>query len=480
MSATLRKKQKPTPVTAGMFVKHYSCPHWVWFDAFGDPKKKAKTTKIAELLLRSAILDEKEVVAGLVCVEPKGSGDAARAAATLALMRQGVERVYRGALVSGGMVGRPDLLEKRVDGPSDFGAYHYVPMEIKNADRIDDVSKYQLCFFGELLKAVQGRRPEHGYVLNAGGTLIGFPLRDFEPQFREAIGEIREALAGRLPPPHLSSGCKRSPWFGECKALAEKKDDVALLYNVKKKYVLALRKFGVRTVHDAARINPARLAEAEPALPRDLLERVVLQARALIERRHFVRRAIILPEAPFEIFFDIEGDPLRQVEYLFGFLTRQGSDEKHLRMLADKPEHERGMWEEFLEWAESLPPEYVVYHYGDYERSRLDAFEARYGGSFALERFRDRLVDLNAIVKESIVFPLYFYGLKDIGDYIAFTRRGKIKGGVESVAVYEEWLATGNRKKLDAILRYNDDDVVATRCLKDWLAHEKLRPHREI
>ena len=97
----------------------------------------------------------------------------------------------------------------------------------------------------------------------------------------------------------------------------------------------------------------------------------------------------------------------------------------------------------------------------------------------ALNVFRDRLVDLNEIVKDAIVLPLYFYSIKDIGKYVGFVREGEIAGGGESVAFYEEWLGGGDRAKLDAIIKYNYEDVVGTRYLKDWLAHEKRRPHDE-
>lgn len=474
------KKIKTVRITASMFYKHDSCPHWVYFDAYGNKKKMAKIPAFAEMLLESGVLHEKEVIAGLEYSEPKGRSLVVRAKDTLRLMKEGVPRIYQGVLLTDEMAGIPDLLERRDDKPSDLGPYHYVAVDIKNTERLSDAHKAELSFYGDVLKAIQGRRPENGEILNASSVRIGFVLREFADEYKEALAEIRDALAGRCPPPHVSSGCKQSPWFGECKALAIAKDDIALLYNVKKKYVLKLRACGVRTVHDAARINPARLSEAEPGLPRELLTRVVLQANALIENQHSVRRSIVLPEAPYEIFFDIEGDPLRQVEYLFGFLVRQGGEEKYIKMIAERPEHEGRMWEEFLEWIEGLPKEYIVYHYGDYERSRLAMLETAYSGSKALHRFVDRLVDLNTIVKDSIVFPLYFYGIKDIGGYIGYERLGKIKGGGESVAFYEDWLATGKRKTLNDIILYNEDDVIATRFLKDWLAHEKARSHEEL
>ncbi|MEY4745164.1 MAG: hypothetical protein RL272_1109 [Candidatus Parcubacteria bacterium] len=475
-----KRSAAPERLTASMFYKYDACPHWLYFDVYGDPKKMAKRSAFAEMLLEGGRLHEKALIAGIDCVEVRGDTKEERFEATLRLMRGGAPCIYQGVLIDDEFEGVPDILERRDGGSSAFGAYHYVAVDIKSAEKLSDAHKYQLACYGELLARIQGVRPEEGYILNGSGARIGFPLKEFEPQFRQAVAEIRETLAGHPPAPHVSSSCKQSPWFKECLAFAEERDDIALLYNVKKKVVLALREHGVKTVHDAAGIDVDRLGAADPVFKRALLERIVLQAKALIGHRHYIRKKIGLPEAPLEIFFDIEGDPLRQVEYLFGFLVRRGKEEAYEYQLAERPEDEWKMWEQFLDWVEKLEGEYVVYHYGTYELTRIVMLERRHGGSRALDRFRDRLVDLNEIVKDAVVFPLYFYGIKDIGKYIDYVRAGAIEGGGESVAFYEDWLNHGDRKKLKAIIEYNKDDVVATRYLKDWLAHERERAHEEL
>lgn len=175
---------------------------------------------------------------------------------------------------------------------------------------------------------------------------------------------------------------------------------------------------------------------------------------------------------PLEIHFDIESDPPRQADYLFGFLLRDTDGDRYEHIVATKPEDEGKMWQLFLHWLGGLPDRYVVYHYGDYEMTRLTALEARYGGSPALARFQEAMIDLNEIIKEDVVFPLYFYGLKDIGGYIGFERGKQVATGSQSVEFYEAWLAKGDKKKLDAVIRYNEDDVRATAALKDWLTRE--------
>jgi len=467
------KRKLPVIITGSMFFKYDSCPHWVYFDRFGDPKKKLKTTRFTEMLMELGLLHEEKIIKDRDYVEVRGRGNAARFKQTLKLMEQGIESIYHGLLTAGDMVGEPDLLEKRTDRSSRFGAYHYVAIDIKSAERLMDAHRYQLAFYGDLLERVQGVRPQEGYILNGSGALLGFALSDFEQQYRLGLQDIRDIFSGCRPPPHLSSGCKVSPWFHECIALAEADDDVALLYNVKEKTLSALRENGICTVAQAAAMDAGQLSAAAPQLSRKTLDRLVLQAQALKETRHFIRRPIVLPPAAVEYHFDIEGDPLRQVEYLFGFLVRDGAGERYEHILAEKPEDESELWSRFLVWLGRLPESFVVYHYGTYERSRLTILESRYGGAPALERFRAAMVDLNEIVKEAVVFPLYFYGIKDIGRYLGFERSGKIAGGGESVAYYEEWLEQGDRRKLEAILKYNHEDVIATRYLKDWLGREQ-------
>lgn len=464
----MRKKRRPV-ISAGMFFKYAACPHWLYFDEYGDPKKKASETRFSEMLRERGLVHEREMVAGRELVEPQGRTPRARFRDTLRLMREGADLIYHGQLLADGLSGEPDLLEKRTDRRSDLGEYHYVAIDIKSAERLTDAHRYQLTCYADLLQRLQGIRPMEGYILNGSGVTLSFAVDEFWPQYETALDDMRLILAGHQPSPHLSAGCKQSPWFDQCISLAEGSGDIALLYNVRRKVLDVLREHGVRTVEDAAAMDIAWLSSVSPRLSRTDLDRVRLQARALLEGRHFVREPVTFPETGTEIFFDIEGDPLRTVEYLFGFLVRENRKERYEHLLAESPEDEGRMWQEALAWMERLSDDFTVYHFGTYEISRLDILEHKYGGAAALDRFRSRMIDLNEAVKSSVVFPLYFYGLKYLGAHIGFRRSTEIGTGAESVAFYEEWLESGDRDRLQAIIRYNRDDVEETRALKDWL-----------
>jgi predicted RecB family nuclease len=285
------------------------------------------------------------------------------------------------------------------------------------------------------------------------------------------IDAIRET--GECPLPHLAAACKQSPWFKECVHLAESSDDAALLYNVKRRSLQRFRDAGFKTVADMIAGDFSPLLGTGSDMTEDNLARVKLQAQALKEQRHFVRRPYRLPAANTEIFFDIESDGLRgSFDYLFGFVIRDATGVRYEKFVAEKPEEEEKMWRDFLRWFGQIPVDCAVYHFGDHERHSLAVLEARYCGSKSLTRFRAAMRDLNEIVKDSLVFPLYFYGLKEIGGYIGYQRQAEIAHGAVSVEYYERWLAEQQRAYLDAIIEYNKEDCEATEALKDWLVKE--------
>lgn len=128
------------------------------------------------------------------------------------------------------------------------------------------------------------------------------------------------------------------------------------------------------------------------------------------------------------------------------------------------------MWKAFLEWAAVLPDEYSVYHYANYEKIYLKKLSEQYGGSDGL-RFESNLIDLQKVVEQSAIFPLYFYSIKDLAKsrFINFKWRHQKAGGGQSVFWYDQWLATGDKAILKDIINYNEDDVRATAALYAYL-----------
>ncbi|MCX6780984.1 MAG: TM0106 family RecB-like putative nuclease [Candidatus Magasanikbacteria bacterium] len=474
-------------ISPQLFYQYLTCPNWIWFDRFGDPEKKHdEPNEMQQTLLEQGIAFEKEYMARefadkTVTTIVAHDWDAG-VSATKKAMKAGAEIIYQGYLRTEYYQGKPDLLFRREytksDKKSKYVNYYYEPVDIKSGSDLKEEYKYQLMLYALALADIQGYEPPDAGVITSTGELVKFRTDSFREKFYACLGKIEKILGGEKPPMQLTKACTNSPWYDCCVEEAEATDDIALLYKVDKRALGALRDFGVKTVEDARKIDPEAFGDSIPFLKKNGLERMKMQAESLKTKEIFTRRAPKLPTAEFEIYFDIEGDPLHNVEYLFGFLISENGRDVYKPFLAERPADEEKMWREFLNWigsSDMRTKDYIVYHYAPYESTRLTTLSDRYKAGMsdadrlAIVQFRARMFDLNDIVKEDFIFPLYFYGLKQICKLLGFSWRSKKAGGAQSIFWYEEWLKTGDREILDTVVQYNEDDVLATKFLRDWI-----------
>jgi uncharacterized protein len=397
--------------------------------------------------------------------------------ATLDLMRQG-KNIYRGVLMTEDWVGMPDLLEAR-PGTSVFGDWHYVVYDVQKSLDLRDEQKFPLVFYSLILEKIQGVRPKEAFVIDPLGGERSFPIADFVDRFHATREEIERILNGQKPAPFLKSGCKRTPWYSLCLEGAEGCNDVSLVYRLSQADQRRLYGLNIRTVTDLANVDGDELRQQLEDWPYDKIVRLQNQAKVLLSGEPLVLRKPSFPDAARELFLDIESDPTRGIDYLFGVLERNratGVTTYHA-LLAERPEDEAVIWQKFLDelagWDNA-----IIYHYATYERMVFDRLALRYGAPLELaNRFHSQALDLHQKVTDAVILPLYFYTLKDIAKFIGFSWSDPEAGGAESVAWYEQWLKTGERSWLDRLLRYNEDDVRATMALRDWLA--TLKPTKK-
>ncbi|KAA0207077.1 TM0106 family RecB-like putative nuclease [Candidatus Uhrbacteria bacterium] len=455
------------------FYRFLQCPHWPYWERFGDKKDRRPLTADEEKRLNDGLIHEREIVADKFgeAETVERVDDQTDVARTLELMRQGAGVIYQGVLEDGDWFGRPDLLEKQ-EGKSAFGDWYYVPIDVKRSHELKKEHKAQLMFYAVLLERIQGAFPSHPAILNADGERISFDAASFEADFRELLQELERIREGVRPEPVYRKSCEdTSPWGAACLRLAEETRDIALLYNVDVRKLRALRSLGVTTIDRAAELDVDALEGQAPGLTRRSLEAVRRQAISLTQGSVIIREPFVDPTEGLEIHFDIESHPPTDVDYLYGIWIPSGPDAGYLSFVAERPEDEERMWRDFLAWLATLPESYTVWHYARYEAGRLDVLARRYKSEANpdLIRFKNALRDLKEMAADTAVFPLYFYSLKTIGKFLGFAWEGEVKGGGESVTAYETWLSSKNRATLDAIIQYNREDVRATAHLLDWL-----------
>lgn len=456
-------------------LRYLQCPHWLYWEAFGDPVNKKLGMEARETLMQGVLLKEKSIAQHAYgrLTTVTGKTEEERAKKTLQLMQRGADVIYGGSLLDGAWAGQPTLLVKK-ELPSQLGEWSYIPVLVKRRHVLRKEDHLQVGWHAQRLLNIQGVIPTEGFVLGPDGVLLPSDPRDAEKEVQEIQVELKRIQGGECPEPTLRKACLDiSPWGVCCLELAERTQDIALLFQVNRRQRDALRHVGIRTVAEAALMDPSQLSGVDPRLTLKSLQAVQRQARSLEEKAVIIRAPFKSSAVPYEIHFDIESHPPTDTDYLFGCLVKdraQGT-EAYVPFVAKRLSDEKRLWANFLKWINTLPPYYVVYHYSMYEAERLQVLAARYDTKEhpGLRRFAASMVDLNETVKDHAAFPLYIYSLKNIGALLGATWEGAVSHGADSVGVYEKWLADKNPADLESLCRYNEEDTKATAKVLEWL-----------
>ena len=96
---------------------------------------------------------------------PAGGLESYRAAEarTLEAMKSGASIIYQATFFDGTFLGHADFL-RRVDVPSNLGAWSYEVVDTKLALSPKPYFLVQLCNYSEHLERLQGVAPRHGYI----------------------------------------------------------------------------------------------------------------------------------------------------------------------------------------------------------------------------------------------------------------------------------------------------------------------------
>jgi predicted RecB family nuclease len=87
------------------------------------------------------------------------------------------------------------------------------------------------------------------------------------------------------------------------------------------------------------------------------------------------------------------------------------------------------------------------------------------------------VIDLYSdVIAPHTEWPLQSFGLRAIAKSQGFRWAAADAGGAASIAWYDEWRRTGDRKVLDRIVDYNRSDVIASAVVLDALRALPVRP----
>lgn len=370
------------------------------------------------------------------------------------------------------------------------------------------------------------------YKTYSRSRVEGFALRtaleryDHEFEFRSDIAAVARERVGLvsdplpLVVPIRVRECNDCPWHDYCMAELGDHDASARIGRLSAREWLTLRDLGYRTVEQIATLDldviNARLgsdpqslespdADETSALLREYLPEVshlqnalrrlrdcVIAAQMVVEGTHLRRLtsgAVEIPRADVEIDFDIENDRDARV-YLWGiFVTDHVTGEAGFEDVTSWEELDAEseamlaltFWQRLMSIVQTARAEgksVRIYHYSTPEPSNLQRI--------ASQRVIDGLPpleDVNALIEETFVdmYPIMranYFGREGLGLKIAATRgagfswRDEDPGGLQSITWLEQVRAGQDHLK-QRVLEYNEDDVLATLALREWLSTEK-------
>lgn len=276
--------------------------------------------------------------------------------------------------------------------------------------------------------------------------------------------------------------------FGCWKESVER-HDVAIVAGVNQGLAKALRVEGVLTFEDLLdRHDEASLSEFRKPRGKSLVRvgksasRILLQARAMKEKRIIPVDRVRLPEDPNQVMLDIEGFPpyLDELEkiYLWGMQVygeRPGPFTASFSPI--EPSGDKKGWEAFLSNSRRIFEEYgdiPIVHWHHYEKTKINLYMERYGDpDGSARRVLNNLFDLLVFTKEALVIPEPSYSLKVVERLAGFRRTQDEYGGDWAMAKYIEAVETEDpsiqQDIIDKILKYNEEDLAATWAVFQWL-----------
>lgn len=280
--------------------------------------------------------------------------------------------------------------------------------------------------------------------------------------------------------------CKLCHWYDSCKKWSKENGDLAeIFYLGRSKRDRINMDTGIEKVADFAEVDPAVLLEKKKkdrkflrGVGKNTLEKLVTRAKVLaVTKKPVLYGPIEFPKTDYELFFDIEDDPIRDFVYMHGVYERRGSAGRFVDFTAreDTATAEREAFKNFWDYVGGLPEGgFSAYYYSHHEKSVYRKMQKTYPDAVSAEQvenfFRNpNVIDLYKVILKRTDWPLGSYSLKEIAQYLGFEWRDKTPSGALSIEWFNKYLESGKPEDLKRILEYNEDDCKATMAVKDAL-----------
>ncbi|WP_228035234.1 TM0106 family RecB-like putative nuclease [Oculatella sp. LEGE 06141] len=476
-------------LTDELLFNYQRCNRRAFLDLYGDLSQRDPPSDYLRKLRQDSLQHQRSIVGDDPVHAPTYPREdwLTGAAKTLELMQQGADRIAQGVLVverENGLrlVSRPSLLIKQ-PGFSYFGDWLYETVDIKLGKRPKLDYQMIAAYHAYVLAEVQGAWAETSWLMLRQRGAYAVDLVEMLPRMQDILENCMQMLIEQQEPDVFiaHNRCDLCHWASFCYDIARTDQHLSLLPGVTPNRYTQLKALKLTTL-DALAIAPAKRLEPLPGFGFQVASKLVKQAQATLQNKALAlpQRLDIsapllttaeLPTDTVELYFDIEAAPDQNLVYLHGVLVvdRLAQTEAFHALLAEHQDDESLVWEQLLEllWRYPSAP---IFHFCPYEVQTVRRLAVEYNTpEHLITPLVERFVDLHERVTRVATMPVESYALKPIARWIGFDWRDADANGAQSIYWYDQWLATGDRRFLESILRYNEDDCRATYHVKDWL-----------
>ena len=387
---------------------------------------------------------------------------------TFQRMKEGKNAINQAWLYSDPYFTKIDRILK-VDKPSVFGSYSYVPVFLRNVKHV----RKPLIMEGVLNSLIISRIQEtkvNQFLIQRKEDTLNIDIEEYEDELSVDIEKIEQILKGKIKiSPNYTRNCRVCEWRKYCKKLAEEKLDLTLISGIGKRIKKQLEEQNITDVPSLAQTSRDSLI-LENVNP-EQKEYFLLQAQSLIEEKERIRGKHAFPKKKHELFVDLEGSSHHDFVWIIGCLVREGGKHYYKHFLAETPKKEKEILSSFLNYIESLGNDYVLYHWSLAEPQYFTNLAKKYNVKLTrINRLLENSVDLFPIFKDKIILPIYTYTLKEVAKWLGFEWFEPMVDGATSIVLFDNWYLHHDRKSLDRAITYNDDDCKALMVVKDYVA----------
>jgi predicted RecB family nuclease len=438
-------------------------------------------------------------------VKIEGESAEVKSAKTLEAMRKGTDVIVQARLELEQFGGYADFLIKVThangDQPSLLGNWHYEVWDAKLTKKIKPTFVIQLCCYTEMLKSIQGRKPEFITVALGNGENKRLRTSDFYYYYQTLkssfINDQNHFTLNNRPDPADSKNWGN--WSNVAESILLEKDHLFQVATITKGQIKKLNQVSIHTMQQLVDSNLEYVSGINPIVLGRLKSQATIQKRSAgndIPHFKIIKHsqdeksglALLPPHSALDVFFDIEGYPLDEggLEYLWGctYFNKDG-----VRAFTDFWAHNRQQEKEtfiaFIHWVYERwlqDPKMHIYHYANYEIAACRKLMGRYGVcEYEVDQLlrNEVFIDLYKVVKGGLLLGEPRYSIKNVEHLYRGKRETEVANGGDSVVVYEQWRELNligeqgdtwqTSKILNDIRDYNVDDCDSTQELVDWL-----------